>query len=322
MAAQGDARNARSLLLEALDKTRFFIERYSPDPLWVLVSGGKDSAAVWGLAARATTGYVAVYIQIPGQSHADNVEAVHRLAGILGVRERRVVVVKETRRIRDRLQETVETCSVPCLLHVIPYTSRGEDFWAAMRRYGYPAPLGRFGRGTRWCCGTFKHRVLQRLPYNGTRAGLPWKYGVDGVKATDSPYRARRYTADIITWPRTRDTYLFPLRTMNDTEVWNLLEHMGLREAVEQQYRRWGRSPNCMFCPMIGSKSLIERTVEAMPEGARRLLRETLEQLLPRYKPTTFSHKSITKWLQALDRVEATTPPTAAAPAGEAEAAT
>ncbi len=300
-------RNWAALLEELTERVRTFYQVFRPRFLWVPVSGGKDSAAVWGLAARAGVPYVAVYIQIPGQSHADNLRAVLETARLLGVEERRVVRVAETRRIKKTLSEALEGCEPPCLLHVVAYTHRGEDFWAAMRRYGYPAPLGRFGKGTRWCCGTFKHRVLGRLPCNGDRWGRPWRFGMDGVKATDSPYRAKRYTHDIITWPDTRDTYLFPLRTLRDDEVWRLLDLLGLSDAVRPQYEKWGRSPNCMFCPMIGRRELIERTVEAMPPAARRLLREVLEELLPRYKPTTFSYRSITKWLAALENVETTT---------------
>ncbi len=306
------------LLEELVGKVRLFYQAFAPRHLWVPVSGGKDSAAVWGLAAEARVPYVAVYVQIPGQSHADNLRAVLETARLLGVEERRVVRVDKTREIRPRLAEALEQCSPPCLLHVVAYTHRGEDFWAAMRRYGYPAPLGRFGKGTRWCCGTFKHRVLQRLPFNGLRAGKPWKIGMDGVKATDSPYRRRRYTCDIITWPSTRDTYLFPLRLLDDNQVWRLLDELGLTAAVRPQYERWGRSPNCMFCPLVSRRDLVEKTVENMTPAARSLLRQRLEELLPRYRPGTFSHRSITKWLEALEAAEATTP-TAREPA-EAEA--
>jgi len=293
-----------SLLHELVEKIRIFYNVFRPRFLWVPVSGGKDSAAVWGLAAEARIPYVAVYIQIPGQTHADNVRAVLGTARLLGVRERRAVRVSETRKIRSILANELEKCSPPCLLQIIPYTHRGEDFWAAMKRYGYPAPLGRFGKGTRWCCGTFKHRVLGRLPFNGKRGEKPWRFGMDGVKATDSPYRAKRYTHDIITWPETRDTYLFPLRVLEDHEVWALLRLLGLEDAVRPQYEKWGRSPNCMFCPMVGRRELIERAVRAMPPAARSLLRETLEELLPRYKPSTFSYRSINKWLDALNHVE------------------
>jgi 3'-phosphoadenosine 5'-phosphosulfate sulfotransferase (PAPS reductase)/FAD synthetase len=315
--------SAASLVEEAVEKIRLFHQAFRPRFLWVPVSGGKDSAAVWGLAEEARVPYVAVYIQIPGQSHWDNVSAVLRQAQRLGLDRAGPVVVSETRRIKTRLQEALSGCSPPCLLHVVAYSHRGEDFWTAMRRYGYPAPLGRFGKGTRWCCGTFKHRVLGRLPPNGERAGTPWRYGMDGVKATDSPYRARRYTEDIITWPRTRDTYLFPLRLLHDNQVWAILEELGLADTVRPQYEKWGRSPNCMFCPMIGRRDLIEKAARNMTPAMRRLVARELEALLPRYKPTTFSHRSIKKWLEAIDIVEATQePPHAATQPGEAQAET
>ncbi len=289
---------------EAVDRILEFLSRYAMDYLYVLVSGGKDSVAVWSLASRATRDYVVVFLHIPGQTHADNVNAVYRVAGLLGVREARVVRVDATRRIRERLGEAISTCSLPCLLHVVVYTHRGEDFWAALLRYGYPAPFSRFGWGVRWCCGTFKHRVFNRLPFNGVREGREWKFGVDGVKATDSPRRRRIFTSYEKTWEKTRDTYLFPILEWSDEDVWAYLRYAGLYEAVRAQYERWGRSPNCMFCPMVGRREQIEKTLRAMPAAARRRLREALEELLPRYKPGTYSHTSITKWLSVLEEVE------------------
>lgn len=287
------------LIDEGVERVRWFLGEYSPEYLWVPVSGGKDSAAVWGLVARATSEYIAVFIQIPGQTHRDNIESVYMQARILNVRDHVLVKVSKTRLIRGTLEEAVSTCSRPCLLHILAFDTHGRDYWAAMRQYGFPAPLGRFGKGTRWCCGTFKHRVLERLPYNGRRDGKPWKYGADGVKAADSPYRRKRYTSMVQSWERTRDTYLFPLLTATDKEVWGLLRELGLFEAVVKQYERWGRSPNCMWCPMLGKKA-VERTYEAMPQAMKKLVARELEALRPRYKPTTFSYKAISWWLGVL----------------------
>ncbi len=278
---------------------RYFMSEHGPDYLWVPVSGGKDSAAAWSVVARATRDYVAVYIMIPGQTHADNVASVQSQARILGVRETITVKVDRTRDIRSKLEVAVSTCERPCLLQVLAFDTHGRDYWRAMKQYGFPAPLGRYGRGTRWCCGTFKHRVLQRLPYNGSRNGLSWKYGVNGVKATDSPYRARKYQNIVQTWERTKDTYLFPLLNLTDSQVWSLLEETKITSAVLPQYKKWGRSPNCMWCPLLGKKAAIQ-TIKAMPEGVRRLIQERLEELLPRYKSGTYSRKMITMWLSLL----------------------
>ncbi len=281
-----------------------FLDAYGPDFLYVLVSGGKDSEAVWALVNSVTRSYVAVYLHIAGQTHVDNVSVVYETARMLNVRDVASVRVDATREIMARLSAAIESCSLPCLLHVIVFTHYGEDYWKAMLRYGYPAPFSRFGWGVRWCCGTFKHRVFGRLPFNGRMNGLPWRFGADGVKDTDSPHRRKKYTSDVITWEKTRDTYLFPLRGLTDNDVWSILRYYGLYEIVYRQYEKWGRSPNCMFCPMVGRRDLIEKTVKAMPPAARRLLRETLLKLKPRYKETTYSYKSITKWLEVLDIVE------------------
>ena len=242
---------------------------------------------------------MAVFIQIPGQTVADNIKAVEGLAEALGVRDTVTVVVRETKRIRDELGNTLSTCSLPCLLRVIPFTPRGEDFWEAMLRYGFPAPLGRFGKGTRWCCGTFKHRILNRLPYNGRRNGVPWKYGVDGTKATDSPYRAKKYREDIMTWETTKDTYYLPLRSLSDDEVWSLLEIMNLAHIVRLQYEKWGRAPNCFFCPMLGKRAL-QKTVGAMTPQQRAHVAKYLRLVLPRYKCGTYSARAIRQWLEAI----------------------
>ena len=161
------------LVDEARGKVRGFLRDYRPEFLYVLVSGGKDSVAVWALVDSVTDEYVAVFLHIAGQSHADNINAVYRVARELGVSSRSVVRVDATRSIRGRLREAIDSCSRPCLLHVIVYTHRGEDFWAALLRYGYPTPFSKYGWGVRWCCGTFKHRVFNRLPYNGVRGGTP-----------------------------------------------------------------------------------------------------------------------------------------------------
>lgn len=285
---------------ERAARVREFFEETGAEYLWVPVSGGKDSAAVWGLAARAGVPYAAVFIQIPGQTVADNILAVEALAAALGVKDLATVVIRETRGIRGALSCALSTCSTPCLLRVIPFTPRGEDFWGAMLRYGFPAPLGRFGRGTRWCCGTFKHRVLNRLPYNGRRNGVPWKYGIDGTKATDSPYRARVYRGDVMTWEGTRDTYYLPLRTMSDGEVWALLDALGLAEVVRPQYERWGRAPNCFFCPMLG-RAAMQRAAGAMTPQQRAHVAKHLRAILPKYREGTYSRKAIEAWLEVLE---------------------
>ena len=278
---------------------RFFLD-YSPDYLYVPVSGGKDSAAVWGLVARAGVPYVAVFIQIPGQTVADNIAAVEGLAKALGVKDSVTVVVKETEGIWPRLSGAIAGCRKPCLMRVIPFTQYGEDFWGAMLRYGFPAPLGRFGMGTRWCCGTFKHRVLNRLPYNGRLNGRPWRFGVNGIKATDSPYRRKKYREDVMTWESTKDTYYFPLRTLTDDIVWRIMKALRLAEIVRPQYERWGRAPNCFFCPMLGKRAMAA-TVKAMTPQQRALVVEHLRRVLPRYKEGTYSYRSIKEWLEVIE---------------------
>lgn len=49
----------------------------------------------------------------------------------------------------------------------------------------------------------------------------------------------------------------------------------------------------------------ILKSVRAMPSGARRVLRESLERLKERYREDTYAYRSITKWLTALEAIEA-----------------
>ena len=277
-----------------------FIAEYMPEYLWIPVSGGKDSALAWALVSKATNNYIAVHILIPGQTHADNLRSVIKQSKVLGIRDSVTVKISKTKLIRQTLGEAIETCVRPCLLKIVAFDTYGRDFWKAMKQYGFPAPLGRFGKGIRWCCGTFKHRVLQRLPFNGTNNGKPWKYGVNGIKATDSPYRKKRYKNYVMTWEKTHDTYLFPLLKLDNEQVWSLLKYLGIYTIVYQQYSKWGRSPNCMWCPMLGAK-YVEKTVQALPQNTKLFIAKELSFLLPRYVETTYSYKKINEWLRLLE---------------------
>lgn len=294
--------NVSSILSNSVEKVKLFMKMYPMDYLYVNVSGGKDSSAVWGIVDKATRDYVVFFIHIPGQSHYDNVTAVYNMAKILNVKDIVKVKLDKTREMREKIKEAISSCGRPCLIHAVVFDTYGEDFWRAMQRYGFPAPLERFGAGVRWCCGTFKHRTLGHLPYNGKLDGKEWHFGVDGTKATDSPYRTKVYKTCIITWEKTRDTYLFPIRTLTDDEVWELLKVMGLYEVVHVQYEKWGRSPNCMWCPMVSSKELMKKTWVNMSPGGRELVKKTLEGMMNKYKESTFSFKEIKKWLETFEQ--------------------
>ena len=107
-------------------------------PKYVFFSGGKDSLAVLLLAVehwpRST--FEAVYTEVPGNTHPDNVRYVYEVCRELGVR-----------------------------LHHMKNLYYG-DFFACMRRWGLPWAC------SRWCYRVFKKAMWEALPWGWKVAGL------------------------------------------------------------------------------------------------------------------------------------------------------
>lgn len=71
------------------------------------------------------------------------------------------------------------------------------------------------------------------------------------------------------------DYTLAPLCDLRDPQVWALLEYYGIRSIVARQYEKWGRSPNCVLCP-LASKRQLQRAVRQLPTGFMKRYYEAL----------------------------------------------
>jgi 3'-phosphoadenosine 5'-phosphosulfate sulfotransferase (PAPS reductase)/FAD synthetase len=114
-------------------------------PLAVMFSGGKDSLVVLDLAHRALgrRRYVAVYIEIPGNTHEENIAYARRVAEMYGLEPG-----------KD-------------FLHL---RREGPGFYELVAKWGWPGP------GRRWCMTTFKTSVVNKhlrgmVTATGVKAG-------------------------------------------------------------------------------------------------------------------------------------------------------
>ncbi len=261
-------------------RIRNFWDRHGRPTLYVGFSGGKDSAAVLAAAVRAVgrEAVVAWFWHIPGQTHRDNLAAARGVAERLGLGWR-FIRVGEPRELQ-RVDPEPGT--------VYQVLRAGPPYWALLRLHGPPAPPPY----PRWCCKLYKEEPLAWLPPQKP----PYRYIVTGVKRADSRARAKRWPQGCereFRAPRgIRDLAIAPLCDLDDAQVWALLEHLGLRGIVEEQYRKWGRSPNCVLCPLASRAQLVraarllphpyvQRFLDALAgwdSALARRMREALEQ--------------------------------------------
>jgi 3'-phosphoadenosine 5'-phosphosulfate sulfotransferase (PAPS reductase)/FAD synthetase len=180
----------------------------------------------------------------------------------------------------------------------------GLPYWEAVARYGWPAPLERWGGGKRWCCAHFKANWLAERHPNGVYEGRPARFLAVGIRRQESHYRARLWAGR--TWQvfenrdGTVDVALAPIVDLSEADVWALLSHYGLRDAVRPQYERWGRAPNCALCPLMG-RSAVERAAERLPTGYLEAVARTLRRILPRYGGSTLARRRIEEWLKIIE---------------------
>jgi len=85
------------------------------------------------------------------------------------------------------------------------------------------------------------------------------------VKASKSDDGATNYT-------------LLPIIDMTLPEVTEMLEHYGILDVVEEQYRLLGFSPNCILCP-LANREMLERAVRILPDGYLLRVLTVLEKL-------------------------------------------
>ena len=217
--------------------------------VWVGFSGGKDSSTVLAAAVASGVTFSAVFWHIPGQTHGDNAAAARAVARALGL---------EWRGIRVRTPRELGSLEAEpgIVYHVVV---GGRPYWEMLRVKGPPSPPPR----PRWCCKYYKEEPLQHLP--PARPGH--RFILTGAKRADSPARARRWQEcerDFRAKHGVVDHALAPLCDLRDPDVWILLRHYGIHDIVGRQYEVWGRSPNCVLCPLAG-KAQLEAAVRRLP---------------------------------------------------------
>ncbi len=283
------------------------IEEYKPRPLYIMFSGGKDSALATYYTLKVTGNVIMIFIHIPGQTHLDNIRAVYGFVKELEEKIGEKIRVKRItcRRKKDLLVTVYrEMENTPILIHAIcnSYTL-GLPYWQAVERYGFPAPSERFnnGQGKRWCCAEFKSLWFNTLPPNNPRRQ---RVLVSGVKRFDSVYRRKRYREYILSFKSTHTRYedvvVFPLIDYTDVEVILELRKQGFNSILEQ-YKKWRRSPNCVLCPLMGREALM-KAVDNLPCNYIRSLLPFLEKLRQRYRENTFTYKKLTEWINTMRR--------------------
>lgn len=226
-----------------------FWERHGRPALYVGFSGGKDSSAVLAAAVRAVgvDATVAWFWHIPGQTVKDNIQAAREVARALGLSWRTIRVGEPSGLWGLRPEPGT-------VYHVI---RGGPPYWELLAARGPP-----FLRH-RWCCKYYKEDLLAE-----TRPQRPGhRYVLTGVRPSDSRARASLWSSPEREFKSKHgvvDHALAPLWGLTTQDVWLLLEHYGLKEIVEQQYRVWGRSPNCVLCP-LSSKKQLEKAARQLP---------------------------------------------------------
>ena len=285
------------------ERVRRFIDEYRPRFVYVMFSGGKDSATALAAAMRvAPNRVVAVFSHIVGQTHHLNLQAALETAKHLGMRVR---VLRPGSPGELRLALLREPPRPPELLVVVVSYRHGLSYWDAVLRYGFPAPAERFGRGLRWCCSEFKEKWWHELPANTVYNGRPAKALIAGVKASDSPYRAKRWKQPVNIFRAAQGQYriaLAPLYDLRDHHVWSLLRHYGLYETIHKQYEVFGHSPNCVLCPLMNMEAF-EKTIRVLPKSYLKRVLDVLVKVRGRYRDGTFSATRLDKWIRMIREV-------------------
>ncbi len=278
-----------------------FIERHRPRWIYVDWSGGKDSTAALLAAHKCCKDMVvATFLHLAGQTHVDNVRAVLELAKRLGMRIYRYTGLKRPEQLRAMILRDRPWESTPALIYAVT-TANGMDYWEATRKYGFEAPLERFGKGKRWACAMMKSNWLTARPPNGYYEGKPARFTIVGIRRQESAYRARLWQGKIEQvfgerYQREPDIVLAPLADLSEHDVWELLRHYGAYDTVRQQYERWRRAPNCVLCPLAG-KQAVQQAISNLPSGYLERVLNVLSEVSSRYREDTFSRRRIDEWI-------------------------
>lgn len=280
-----------------------FIEEYRPRWLYVEFSGGKDSSLVLAASRAVTDSIVATFLHIVGQTHSDNSIAAIKIAERLGLTVKKVIC-RRRRELQNWFLAEQPWKEAPILVYAIVRDHRdGLDYWSAVEKRGFPAPVEQWGGGKRWCCSLFKSEWFDERPPNGAYQGRRARFIAVGIRREESRFRAKLWrdkTMQVFDNPSgIWDVVLAPIVDLSEADVWSLLKHYGIHDLVKPQYERWTRAPNCALCPLMGNKAL-ENAVSNLPTNYLKRVLRVLETVKPRHKPGTYSAKRIDKWLQLI----------------------
>ena len=289
------------LASRGIGRVRKVLERYKPSPVFIMFSGGKDSALASLFTAEVTDDFIMVFLHIAGQTHRDNISAVYgfieELKDIFGLSINSArFVCRNPGDMRRNMYRALYNYSRPLLVHaVVTSHSLGLDYWNTLRKYGFPMPLERAGKGKRFCCSEFKSKWFDELPPNTKKFE---RVVVSGVKKTDSFYRRKLWDNYVMIFNKHTkypDITIAPLIDYTDIEVMLLLKQYNVK-SILKQYEKWRRSPNCVICPLQGKHGFM-LALKNLPCNYLNHVVSYIEELLPRYRSTTFSHKKIKEWI-------------------------
>jgi len=158
------------------------------------------------------------------------------------------------------------------LVHV-----KTADFFELARRWGFPHMF------YRWCLWNLKARTIRQYAHVVT---------VTGIRAADS--RVRREKAKVIDFIRVSGTYsVQPLFDWSKKEVHEFMRRYDI--PLNQCYKKYGHSGNCMFCPYHDRRSIIQTMSD--PEWRAKIL-PILHARDDRLDKSTVGRQTYEKWIR------------------------
>lgn len=294
--------NNKARLIEL--RIRNFIDEHGLGWVYVDWSGGKDSSLVLASALNCCRDkIVATFIHLAGQTVTDNVTTVLEIAKRYGLAIYKYTRLRHPRQLQSILYRDKPWENTPSLIYIVS-TAYGLDYWKATLKYGFEAPLERFGKGKRWACAHMKNEWLANRPTNGKWKGKPARFLVVGIRREESRYRAKTWSDTLVkpfglTYHEYPDIALAPIIDVKEVEVWKLLEYYGIHDVIKKQYDKWGRAPNCVLCPLM-KKEEFKKAIRNLPQGYLERVKNTLLQVRQKYNNNLFSAKKIDEWLMLL----------------------
>jgi len=202
-------------------------------------SGGKESTALLHLIVKIMkpTEYLdelkVVYIEIPGNTHEENIEYVYSIIDKLKINPKNFI------HLRAEL-----------------------DFYEAIKRWGFPS----FRR--RWCMNVFKKNVLIKYIKTLNKRVVVFI----GDRFSDSPRRSKILSMKgLIEYNKTWNQYT--AHPIAHWKLSHVLLYLALNNIeLNPLYYKIGSSGNCIYCPFITDIEYYKRLREYYPEWYRKIL--------------------------------------------------